>query len=84
MIQITESQRCSVCGGRLRRDKITYTQTIGDMVYIVSDVEAEVCPQCGEQHLSPATVDKIQELIESGQATETRQVPVYRLPQPAP
>ena len=75
---------CSVCGAHLRRQKITYTQTIGDKVYIVTDVEAEVCPQCGEQYLSPATVDKIQALIESGQVTETRQVPVYRLPQPTP
>ena len=75
---------CSVCGGKLRRETITYTQTIGDKVYIFTDVEADVCPQCGEQYLSPDTVEKIQALIESGQATETRQVPVYRLPQPTP
>ncbi|MFN0073708.1 MAG: type II toxin-antitoxin system MqsA family antitoxin [Chloroflexota bacterium] len=76
--------RCSVCGAQLRREKVIYTQTIGDKVYLVTDVEAEVCPQCGEQYLSPDTVDKIQTLIESGHAAETRQVPVYRLPQPAP
>jgi YgiT-type zinc finger domain-containing protein len=75
---------CSVCGAHLRREKITYTQTIGDKVYIVMDVEAEVCPQCGEQYLSPDAVDRIQDLIENGQATETRQVPVYRLPQLTP
>lgn len=75
---------CSVCGAQLRREKITYTQTIGDKVYIVADVEAEVCPQCGEQYLTPDTVEKIQALIERGQAAETRQVPVYRLPQPTP
>ncbi len=73
---------CSVCGGRLRRDRITYTQTIGDNVYIVTDVDAEVCPQCGEQYLSPETVDKIQALLENGRTEETRQVPVYRLMQP--
>lgn len=74
---------CSVCGAQLRRETITYTQTIGNNVYIVTDVEAEVCPRCGEQYLSPETVDKIQEVLEHGQAAETRQVPVYRLPQPA-
>ena len=63
---------------------ITVTQTSGGTVSLVQDVEAEVCTQCGEQYLSPATVDKIQALIESGQVTETRQVPVYRLPQPTP
>ena len=57
--------RCGRCQARLSRDTITYTQTIGDAVSIVTDVVAEVCPQCGEQCLSPDTVDKIQELIES-------------------
>ena len=74
---------CSVCGGRLTRETITFTQTIGDNVYIVTGVGAEVCSQCGEQYLSPDTVDQIQALIEHGQAVEIRQVPVYRLPQPA-
>lgn len=75
---------CSACGSRLRRETITYTQTIGDKVYIVADVVADVCSQCGEQFLTPDTVDEIQALIEGGQAAETRQVPVYRLAQPIP
>ena len=75
---------CTVRGAGLRREMIAYTQTIGDKVYIVTDVEADVCPQCGEQYLSPDTVDRIQELIERGQVAETRQVPVYRLAQPTP
>jgi YgiT-type zinc finger domain-containing protein len=72
---------CSVCGARLKIELITDTQTIGDRVYIVTDVPAEVCPQCGERYLSPETVDAIQALIESGEARETRQVPVYHLRQ---
>ncbi len=63
---------------------ITFTQTIGDSVYIVTDVPAEVCVQCGEQYLSPDTVDAIQALIESGEVGETRPVPVYRLAAAAP
>ncbi len=74
---------CSNCGGRLARGTITYTQTTGDKLYIVTDVEADVCTQCGEQYLAPDTVDQIQDLIEHGQAVETRQVPVYRLPRSA-
>ena len=70
---------CSVCSAGLRRETITFTQTIGDNVYIVTDVPAEVCPQCGEQYLSPDTVDAIQALIESGDVGETRQIPVYHL-----
>jgi YgiT-type zinc finger domain-containing protein len=81
---VIAAARCRLCQARLRQETITYTQTIDDTVSIVADVEAEVCPQCGEQYLSPDTVEKIQALIERGQAAETRQVPVYRLPQPTP
>lgn len=79
-----EKTTCSACGARLQHRKITYTQTIGAEVYIVEDVPAWVCDQCGEIYLDPATVDAIQEQIEHGQAAETRQVPVYRVPQPTP
>jgi len=72
---------CSICDATLRHETITYTQTIGDRVFIVTDVPADVCPQCGETYLSPETVDAIQELISSGDATETRQVPIYHLRQ---
>ena len=80
----TKPGPCSVCGARLQHKRITYTQTTGDMVYIVEDVPALVCGQCGEIYLEPATVDAIQEQIEHGQATETRQVPVFRVPEPTP
>ncbi len=75
---------CSVCGAWLRRETITFTQTIRDSVYIVTDVPADVCVQCGEQYLSPDTVGATQTLIESGDVGETRQVPVYRLAATAP
>ncbi len=75
---------CSACGAKLELKTITYPETIGDKVYIVEDVPAQVCGQCGEIYLTPQTVDAIQEQIEHGQATETRQVPVYRVPQPTP
>ena len=79
MAQRPVNSSCAVCGAGLRREMTTYTQTIGDKVYIVTGVEAEVCPQCGEQYLAPDTVDAIQHLIESGHASETRQVPVFHL-----
>jgi YgiT-type zinc finger domain-containing protein len=73
---------CSVCGAKVEQQNITYTQTVGGQVYIVEDVPALVCSQCGEIYLTPETVDAIQEQIEHGQAVETRQVPVFRVAQP--
>lgn len=72
-------ETCSVCGATLRKDRITYTQVIGNRVYVLQDVPADVCPQCGEEYLSPATVTEIQKAITSGQPQRTVQVPVYDL-----
>ena len=75
--------RCSVCGAKVRAKAVTYTQEIGGLVYIVGDVPANVCAQCGERYLAPDTVDVIQELIEHGgldKVAEIRHVPVYRFP----
>jgi YgiT-type zinc finger domain-containing protein len=73
---------CSSCGASVKEQNITYTQTIEGKVSIVEDVPALVCSQCGEICLTPETVNAIQDQIEHGQATETRQVPVFRVPQP--
>ena len=44
-----EYEACSVCGAQAREQKITYTQEFEGKVYMVTDVPAEVCGQCGEQ-----------------------------------
>lgn len=75
-----ETNRCSVCGAAVQAKAITYTQTLGDRVFIVTDVPADVCPRCGEQYLSPATADALQEVIEKRQTSEVRQVPVFHFP----
>lgn len=72
--------KCSVCKAKLKEKKITYTQELGGKVYVVSDVPALVCPQCGEQYLSPDTVDRIQEVIAKGEQKKLKpiqQIPVF-------
>ncbi len=71
---------CSVCGTVLKEEKITYSQAIGNKFYIVKNVTAQVCHQCGEEYLSPDTVDAIQELIEGKKTPpKIQEVPVYYL-----
>jgi YgiT-type zinc finger domain-containing protein len=80
----SEVSHCSACGANLEERTITYTLTKGDEVYIVENVTAWICSQCGEQYLASDTLDAIQDQIEHGQPIATRQVPVYRVPQPRP
>ena len=72
--------KCSVCKSNLKHKKITYTQELEGKVYVVSDVPALVCSQCGETYLSPDTVDKIQKVIEKGEQKKLKpiqQIPVF-------
>lgn len=77
-------KKCSVCKSNLKQKKITYTQELDGKVYVVGDVPALVCLQCGEQYLSPDTVDRIQEVIEKGKQKKIKpiqQIPVFNFPQ---
>ena len=71
-------KKCSVCKGNLKNKKITYTQELEGKVYVVSDVPALVCDQCGEIYLSPDTVDRIQGVIEKGEQKKLK--PVHQIP----
>ena len=73
------SDLCSVCGAALRVQKVTYTQTVGENLFLVEDVPAQVCPQCGETYLSPDTADTLQEIGRrtAGKPKRTVEIPVY-------
>ena len=74
-----QSDRCSVCGAALKEETITYTQTLGEHLFVVEDVPAHVCPQCGETYLSPDTADALQEIGQhaASKPRRTVEVPVY-------
>lgn len=77
-------KNCSVCGSQLKEKEITYTQEFKGKVYVISDVPALVCFQCGEEYLSPGTVDEIQKVVERGVQNKLkpiRQIPVFNFPQ---
>lgn len=76
--------KCSVCGAKIINKEVTYTQEFKGRIYVVSNVPALVCSQCGEQYLSPDTVDEIQNVIEQGEKGKfkpIKQAPVFNFPQ---
>ena len=77
---MNKKNHCSICGGKVEKKIITYTQTIGNEIFVVTDVPAEVCVQCGEVYLSSDTVDALEKAAKSKKATRTLQVPVYPFP----
>ncbi len=72
--------KCPFCGGGLANKTITYPQEYQGRIYILENVPAGVCSQCGEVLLSPGMVDKVQQLVwSSAEPTRTVETPVYDL-----
>jgi len=72
--------KCPFCSGELEERVVTHPQSYQGKVYILENVPAEVCSQCGEVLLRPEVLEKMQQLVWSGVAPRrTTQVPVYDL-----
>ena len=70
---------CDVCGAAEREAKlIRYTLDLDGTLVVVDHVPANVCPNCGEVSLAPATVDALQRTVWDRQApSRTMEAAVY-------
>jgi YgiT-type zinc finger domain-containing protein len=50
---------CEFCGGKTVKKKVKRQHWLQGRLYIVEDVEAEVCADCGERYFHAATLDAI-------------------------
>lgn len=73
--------QCPRCKNKtLIQQVIQYSQEFEGNFYIIEDVPAYICEQCGEIIIAESTAEKIQNLIWSGaEPKRTRLVPVYRM-----
>jgi len=56
---------CDFCGARTVKRKVRKQHWLHGRLYIVENVEAEVCPECGERYFHATVLDKIDQLLES-------------------
>ncbi len=56
---------CEFCGGETVSKKVRKIHWFQGKLYIVDDVEAEVCQECGERYYHATTLDAIDQLLES-------------------
>ena len=56
---------CEFCGGETVSKKVRKFHWFQGKLYIVDDVEAEVCQECGERYYHATTLDAIDQLLES-------------------
>lgn len=71
-------QVCRYCGGQLEAQRVTRLQRYEGHWYLIENVPALVCRQCGEQYFTPDAHDLVVDLISGGEEpVRTETVAVY-------
>lgn len=70
---------CYYCKGPLRRSRIEHMHSWGGQHFLIKNVAAEVCAQCGEAFLSPATLKEIDHVVHREPPRGHLKVAVYAL-----
>lgn len=71
---------CDFCQGNTKTRRVKKHHRRNGRLYIVQNVPAEVCQECGERYFHAKTLDAIDRLLDSEHAVkETLQVEVVSL-----
>ncbi len=57
--------KCEFCDADTMAKRVKKQHWAGGRLYIVENVEAEVCPECGERYFHATTLDSIDRMIEA-------------------
>jgi YgiT-type zinc finger domain-containing protein len=63
---------CEFCGGKTIKRKVRKHHWFHGKLYIVENVEAEVCSECGERYFHAKTLDKIDCILETEHVVKDR------------
>jgi len=55
--------KCEFCNSETIKKKVKKQHWFKGKLYIVENVEADVCPECGERYFHSTTLDKIDKII---------------------
>lgn len=55
--------KCEFCTGETIRKKVTKQHWLEGRLYMVENVEAEVCAECGERYFHARTLDTIDAML---------------------
>ncbi|MCI0407880.1 MAG: YgiT-type zinc finger protein [Acidobacteria bacterium] len=72
---------CYFCRGKVSARKIEHLHRWGNTLFLVKGLPAEVCEECKEVYLPPASLRILDDLVAKQETpTEFLQIPVYSLP----
>lgn len=71
---------CEFCRGQTLKKKVKWQHWLHGNLYIIENVEAEICCQCRERYFHATTLDQIDKIREAEhQVKETMEVEVVSL-----
>ena len=56
---------CEFCGGQTIKKKVKKQHWLRGRLYIIENVEAEVCSECGERYFHATTLDELDRILEA-------------------
>ena len=56
---------CEFCGGQTIKKKVKRQHWLHGKLYIIENVEAEVCSECGERYFHATILDEIDRVLEA-------------------
>ena len=72
--------KCDFCQGPTRQRRVTEHHRFHGRLYVIENVPAEVCDECGERYFHATTLDDIDRLLEGDHhVKETLQVEVVSM-----
>ena len=63
---------CEFCSGQTVTRKVRKQHWLGGKLYLVENVEAEVCSECGERYFHATVLDRIDKLLTAEHAVKER------------
>ena len=63
---------CEFCGGMTRKRRVKRQHWLRGRLYIVENVEAEVCNECGERYFHATTLDAIDIYLSAEHAVKSQ------------
>ncbi len=63
---------CEFCGGQTKSRKVRKQHWLAGKLYLVENVAAQVCGECGERYFHATVLDRIDELLRTEHPVKER------------
>ncbi len=75
-------ETCYFCTkGILENKKVTVDFRWGDKLFVIEEVPAKVCNECGEKYYSAEVSKEMEKIVIEGKKEKVIEVPLARLPE---